>query len=144
MSIIWARARCACDDCGKAFVVDIDCASTGSESVFDMVCEGLRGGLLAEASGSCSYFEGGMRCGDCTEAYVTAWIASHPNHICGVTMPVGPARDLAEDVVEVETHGGARYRLKATLLGGFHPLSLIDRHISGFGVMPPLGRDVAA
>jgi len=133
VSVIWVRARCTCDECGITFEVAIDAASKAAESVFDMVEEALRGGEQLDGVGMCSNYEGVQRCGACSEAYVSEWIAGHPNHIAGAKVVSWYSRDKPAKF-EIETYDGRTFQIEARLVQG---LDLIDKQlVGGFGFMP--------
>lgn len=77
MSVLKITGRVECADCGNAFSVEIDPAAPCA-TAFEAVEEAMRGG-------EGSYYDGVMRCDDCTGRYTSKWIAANPNKISGIS-----------------------------------------------------------
>jgi hypothetical protein len=111
VSILWVRARCDCEECGRPFTVEMDAGMPAGRDVAEAVEDALRGGELAEGAGSCSFYDDVQRCGECTDTYIAAYIAANPDRIAGVEA-------VGQDWVRVETYAGRVYRLPLMALTG--------------------------
>jgi hypothetical protein len=128
MSVIIVLATIECDCCGTRFKVEVDPGSTRPKdwSFYELVVDAVRGGDVHEGESHCSVEGDKLRCGKCTSEEDAAFIAAHPDYICGIHAGHG-------GVWIIETYDGTKYHQQ----GGVKPA--FDTPISAYPEAKPAG-----